>query len=1415
MTTDSQTNIPDGAACRMSPRLKSLTAETPRNRGVNGNDHDTTTVPPSTATREAFAPAFRSNGRGPRRGPLVRATSRAAVAGLLAATAAIGTAQAQTRAPLDIRTGVYRGQPVTYEVIGGLAIVQGDIILGTPEELEPRDRQPAGNAVAAGNPARLSDRAKLPAPVTTRDAAANTDLDTRWPDGVVPYVIDEDLYLPTRVDDAIEHWEEHTSIRFVERTDESNWVNFMKPEVSTCASRLGMVGGEQDISLADGCSVAATIHEIGHAVGLWHEQEREDRDNHVMVLSENIDKRRLFNFMQDIVRQDDIGPYDYGSIMHYSAYDFSRNDQPTIETIPPGLPIGQRVGLSAGDIDGVARLYGPMPGMTTISTNPEGLDVEVDGMMFTTPQSFDWALGTSHTIGVPSTQGDDTERFSFAKWSDGGDREHTVAASSVTTVFTAHFIQEFQVESGARPPAGGTVTIAPPSADGFYVARTPIEVTAVPAEGYAFGQWLGDLRDEHHGLSGNPARLPSVPDDLNYTAIFTQSPLTTIDTNAPGRRAEVDGDLVRLPYNYNWPSGSTHTIGIEDEPQTSRSGANRWVFSQWNDGGAATHEITVPEEPSTFKADFKQQFLLTTQSRESRGSVEVTPASDDGFYDSGSSVQLTAVPRVGFQFIAWIDENGERISHDNPMTLTMNDQGWAAAFFSELPLESTTEMPTTNLISGAPPTEFSLPPVREATHFTGGPAFTVEVSEGSASLTVKLETRNPGVDIDLYVRHGAKPELSDTMIVSDYSATLPTGDETIVITTQSKTPLQSGTYFITFVLFETFVPARSAISAVVATAPADQAAFDALVVGQRMLSSVPASLYHVDFVEAGRFEEYRLGAGTDEGSYTYSNTGPDTGTVVFTYDAGKICTYLVNFASLTSGSLSYTCTEGDPGETDWRLVEDPDFVTVTPPDNGTVKPKSFAIPNLGGWSTTSNGTESAMRSGYGRIRAEAGSTTPSGIAIFGFRPGGVLIAEAGVPASEPVQEGRIFAEVREPVNTGLAMANPNDVPATILFYFRDAEGERFGDGQFELGAHEQTAKFLNQEPFNSGEVSGTFTFTSSQPIAVVALRGLTNRDGEFLMTTLPVAPLASTSTDTVYFPHFTDDDGWVTQVILVNPTDRPITGTIQFVGQGSATADAAPAILTLDDGRTGSEFPYSIPAGGSQRFTTSNPTGATTTGSVRATPDAGSFAPSGLVVFSFTPGGKTVSEVGVNALTAGSAFRVYAESSGTPNQPGSIRTGLAITNAADTDNTVTLAVTGLDGSMATGVAPVMLTLPPSGQVARFLDEIFDSLPANFSGVLQVTSTADVAIVGLRLRINERSELKMTTTPPSIETDTPNMMDRFFPHIVDSAGWSTQFILFSGTAGQASSGTLSFFDTAGEPWDLPTTSSISDGSASPD
>ena len=127
--------------------------------------------------------------------------------------------------------------------------------------------------------------------------------------------------------------------------------------------------------------------------------------------------------------------------------------------------------------------------------------------------------------------------------------------------------------------------------------------------------------------------------------------------------------------------------------------------------------------------------------------------------------------------------------------------------------------------------------------------------------------------------------------------------------------------------------------------------------------------------------------------------------------------------------------------------------------------ESFSIPDRGGQSAAPSGEAEAVRTGYGRIRADAGSTTPSGIAIFQFRDSqGILISEASVPAAELIQEGRIFAEVDDPVNTGLAIANPNGETATIDFYFTDTDGTSFSDGTVQLEAHQQTAKFLNQTP---------------------------------------------------------------------------------------------------------------------------------------------------------------------------------------------------------------------------------------------------------------------------------------------------------------------------------------------------------------
>ncbi len=478
---------------------------------------------------------------------------------------------------------------------------------------------------------------------------------------------------------------------------------------------------------------------------------------------------------------------------------------------------------------------------------------------------------------------------------------------------------------------------------------------------------------------------------------------------------------------------------------------------------------------------------------------------------------------------------------------------------------------------------------------------------------------------------------------------------------------------------------------------------------------------------------------------------------------------------------------------------------LTPVGPSAVQP--FSITDLGGASFSSQGASPTTVSGYGQVAADEGMTAPDGLAIFGFRHDGILVSEAGVPAVETVLEGRIFAETDGAVRTGLAIANPNDGPATIGFFFTDSNGMDYGNGSLMLEPREQRARFLDEDPFNGGSgMLGTFTFTSNQPVAVIALRGFVNERSEFLMTTLPVAPLSAPNGRTVYFPHFTDGGGWTTQVILVNPTDAPIQGSVQFRSPGSATAPAGAAALTLADGRTGSEFTYSIPPHSATRLETANPAGSTQqSGSVRVVADAGSSVPSGVIVFAYERGGVTVSEAGVPATDPGAAFRVYVETSGTPGQPDAVRSGIALTNTSGTAAAVTLELTALDGT-STGPS-ASLTIPASGQVARFIDQIFPALTPPFSGILRIASTPrtpfdsrarNLAVIGLRLTTNERGDIVVTTTPPSNEDAATTASDLFFPHFVDSSGWTTQFILYSGAPGGTSSGSLRFTGQDGQP-----------------
>ena len=627
----------------------------------------------------------------------------------------------------QVRTGIYRGRRVVYQIIKGKMLTEGDIALEHVDQMLPeKSNHPGG----------------------TLDY-----LQYRWPlvGSVyqIPYIIDAASGDVSNINAAISNYNSIFAgiIQWVPQTTETDYVDFNLNPADTSGqgnSYIGRVGGQQLIWGSGSCTVATILHEMGHATGFWHEQERPDRDAYLTMNFQNMVNTA---YGDSTIQYDDMQAltlYDWSSIMQYSPWNFSKNGLPALESIPAGMPLANFTGYSAGDIDAIKRLYQAAPTAVTIATNPAGLQVVVDGITVTTPQTFSWPLYSTHTLSVSTNAqsqagvivGSTTATmfyYTYGRWNDNGAQTHSItvlpgngelgfpATSPAVTVYMASFMQLVPYQTSVSPSGAGSVTPAPaplsyPGLSGvYYIARQPVTMTATPNSGWNYYQYINSPYWLTGGLSINPKSFltPDTGNPINTTTYFvpSTSPIYTVGSSPQDGNYYVIVDNNGYwpspnsfsPYylGSSWNSGTSHTIAV-DSTQWPYTGNTRYVFGSWSDSGAQSHNITLPSSSTTYTATLNPQYYLSDYANQGcAGTVNVTPSSPtgDGFYPGGTLLNFSETPNTGWTFTEWQYNLTGTNSSEN---LTMNDELLVTADYNTIatPLTLTSLSPAAAVQGG-------------------------------------------------------------------------------------------------------------------------------------------------------------------------------------------------------------------------------------------------------------------------------------------------------------------------------------------------------------------------------------------------------------------------------------------------------------------------------------------------------------------------------------------------------------------------------------------------------------------------------------------------------------------------------------------------------------------------------------------
>jgi hypothetical protein len=300
-----------------------------------------------------------------------------------------------------------------------------------------------------------------------------------------------------------------------------------------------------------------------------------------------------------------------------------------------------------------------------MSSDASGTVLTVDGVSYSyssLPKSFTWDVGSSHS-------------FSWSSPVSAGSGKQYVWTSTSG-------LSTSQSGSITVPSNGGSVTASyktqyyltvnsaydsPTPTSGWFDAGTSITASvSSPVSGgsgiqYVCTGWTGSGSVPSSGSGTSTTFTINAPSSItwNWKTQYYLTVSSAYDSPTPSS---------------GWYDAGTVITSSVTSPVSGGTGI-QYVCTGWSgsgsvpsSGSSTSVQFTI-NAPSSITWNWKTQYYLTMQVGSGSGSL--SPSS--GWYDAGSSIQITATPSIGYGFVSWAGSgSGSYTGYSNPASITMN-----------------------------------------------------------------------------------------------------------------------------------------------------------------------------------------------------------------------------------------------------------------------------------------------------------------------------------------------------------------------------------------------------------------------------------------------------------------------------------------------------------------------------------------------------------------------------------------------------------------------------------------------------------------------------------------------------------------------------------------------------------------------